>query len=111
MSEYPWNEKNHTFTWLSSLYNPFNAADAHKSIKDFCVIQVELLGMKFVKKESYQVAISEKKKACENLKGVIGTRYSDFDESVFSEYEIIWVTNLGARATRSMANNKFLQAF
>ena len=24
MSEYPWNEKNNTFTWLSSLYNPFN---------------------------------------------------------------------------------------
>ena len=23
MSEYPWNEKNTTFTWLSSLYNPF----------------------------------------------------------------------------------------
>ena len=24
MSEYLWNEKNNTFTWLSSLYNPFN---------------------------------------------------------------------------------------
>ena len=24
MSEYPWNEKNNTFTWLSSLYNSFN---------------------------------------------------------------------------------------
>ena len=23
MSEYPCNEKNNTFTWLSSLYNPF----------------------------------------------------------------------------------------
>ena len=23
MSEYPWNEKNNTLTWLSSLYNPF----------------------------------------------------------------------------------------
>ena len=23
MSEYPWNEKNNTFTYLSSLYNPF----------------------------------------------------------------------------------------
>ena len=22
MSEYPWNEKNNTFTWLSSFYNP-----------------------------------------------------------------------------------------
>ena len=22
MSEYPWNEKNNTFTWLGSLYNP-----------------------------------------------------------------------------------------
>ena len=26
MSEYPWNEKNNTFTWLSSLYNPFENA-------------------------------------------------------------------------------------
>ena len=24
MSEYPWNEKNNTITWLNSLYNPFN---------------------------------------------------------------------------------------
>ena len=24
MSEYPCNEKNNTFAWLSSLYNPFN---------------------------------------------------------------------------------------
>ena len=24
MSQYPWNKKNNTFTWLSSLYNPFN---------------------------------------------------------------------------------------
>ena len=24
MSEYPWNEKNNTFTWLGSYYNPFN---------------------------------------------------------------------------------------
>ena len=24
MSEYPWREKSNTFTWLSSLYNPFN---------------------------------------------------------------------------------------
>ena len=23
MSKYPWNEKNNTFTWLSSLYDPF----------------------------------------------------------------------------------------
>ena len=23
MSEYPWNKRNNTFTWLSSLYNPF----------------------------------------------------------------------------------------
>ena len=23
MSDYPWNEKNDTFTWLSTLYNPF----------------------------------------------------------------------------------------
>ena len=24
MSEYPWKEKNNTFTWLNSLYNPVN---------------------------------------------------------------------------------------
>ena len=24
MSDYPWNKKNITFTWLSSFYNPFN---------------------------------------------------------------------------------------
>ena len=29
MSEYPWNEKNNTFTWLSSLYNPFKATTIH----------------------------------------------------------------------------------
>ena len=39
--------------------------------------------MKFVLKESYEGAISEKKKVCENLKGVIDTKYSDFDEPVF----------------------------
>ena len=26
MLEYPWNEKNNTFSWLSSLYNPFKKA-------------------------------------------------------------------------------------
>ena len=26
MSEYPWNKKNETFTWLSSLYNPFKGS-------------------------------------------------------------------------------------
>ena len=62
----------------------FNIADAHKLIKDPRVIQVELLEMKFVQKKSYEVAISEKKKVCENLlKGVIDTKYSDFDEPVF----------------------------
>ena len=41
--------------------------------------------MKFVQKESYEVAISEKKKVCENLKRVTDTKYSDFDESVFQK--------------------------
>ena len=67
------------------LLNVFNAADAHKLIKNRRVIQVELLGMRFVQKESYEVAISEKKKVCENLKGVIDTKYSDFDEPVFQK--------------------------
>ena len=61
----------------------FNAADVHKLIKDRRVIQVELLRMTFVQKESYEVVISEKKKVCENLKEVIDTKYSDFDEPVF----------------------------
>ena len=26
MSEYSWNKKNNTFTWLSSLYSPFKDA-------------------------------------------------------------------------------------
>ena len=39
--------------------------------------------MKFVQKELYEGAISEKKKVCENLKGVIDTKYSDFDEPGF----------------------------
>ena len=29
MSEYPWNKKNNTFTWLSSLYNPFNGLETY----------------------------------------------------------------------------------
>ena len=61
----------------------FNAADARKLIKDCPVIQVELLVMKFVQKESYEVVISEKKKVCENLKGVIDTKYSYFDQPIF----------------------------
>ena len=39
--------------------------------------------MKFVQKESYEAAISEKKKVCENQKGVFDTKYSNFDEPVF----------------------------
>ena len=39
--------------------------------------------MVFVQKESYEVGIGEKKKVCENLKEVIDTKYSDFDEPVF----------------------------
>ena len=61
----------------------FNAADAHKLVKDCHVIQVELLGMKFVQKESYEVAISKNKKVYRSLKGVIDTKYSKFDEPVF----------------------------
>ena len=61
----------------------FNAADAHKLVKDYHVIQVELLGIKFVQKESYDVAISENKKVYKSLKGVIDTKYSKFDEPVF----------------------------
>ena len=28
MSEYPWNKKNNTFTWLSSPYNPFKMGNS-----------------------------------------------------------------------------------
>ena len=55
------------------------------------VIQIELSGMKFVQKKSYEVAISEKNKLCENLKRVIDTKYRNFLEPVFSEYEMVWV--------------------
>ena len=40
----------------------FNAADVYKLIKDCCVVQVKPLGITLVQKESYEVAISQKKK-------------------------------------------------
>ena len=52
----------------------YGTADPLKLIQDRRVIQVELLGMRFVQKESYEVVISEKKKVCKNLKGVINTK-------------------------------------
>ena len=61
----------------------YGAADPLKLIQDRRVIQVELLGMRFVQKESYEVVISEKKKVCKNLKGVINTKQRNFDEPVF----------------------------
>ena len=33
MSEYPWNEKNNTFTWLSSLYNAFGRWSKYQNYK------------------------------------------------------------------------------
>ena len=39
--------------------------------------------MKFVQKESYEVAISKNKKVYGSLKGVINTKYGKFDEPVF----------------------------
>ena len=44
-----------------------------------------------LKKKSCEVAISEKNKLCENLKRVIDTKYKNFLEPVFSEYEMVWV--------------------
>ena len=38
MSEYPWNEKNNTFTWLSSLYNPFKR-QSNKIVKHTQIIR------------------------------------------------------------------------
>ena len=35
MSEYPWNEKNKTFTWFDSLYNPFNQLGSYINIMQF----------------------------------------------------------------------------
>ena len=35
MSEYPWNEKNITFTWLSSLYSTFKSKISTYSNKPF----------------------------------------------------------------------------
>ena len=40
MLEYPWNEKNNTFTWLSSLYNLFKAT---RGILFFVILQPYLL--------------------------------------------------------------------
>ena len=46
MSEYPWNKKNNTMTWLSSLYNPFKdkplMVDGNKksykpAVKNYCL--------------------------------------------------------------------------
>ena len=49
MSEYPWNQKNNTFTWLSSFYNPF---------KDSCsenfVIFIEKCPWEFTQKNVWR---------------------------------------------------------
>ena len=44
MSEYPWNEKINTFTWLSLLYYPFKAVKlkARNDIKEMHEISCEL---------------------------------------------------------------------
>ena len=36
LSDYPWNEKNNTFAWLISLYNPFNKPNA----LNFCFLSI-----------------------------------------------------------------------
>ena len=38
MSEYPWNEKNNKFSWLSSLYNIFNTVELHFEV----AVQIQL---------------------------------------------------------------------
>ena len=35
MSEYPLNEKNNTFTWLISLYSPYNNGNLGKELGGF----------------------------------------------------------------------------
>ena len=48
MSGYPWNKKNNTFTWLSSLYNPFikqtseNVADTTFKVLDSDILRLSL---------------------------------------------------------------------
>ena len=50
---------------------------------------------------------SVRKKVCENVKGVIDTKYIDFDV----EYEMVWYTNLGPKATRSRSITSFYEYF
>ena len=56
-SEYPWNKKNNTFTWLSSLYNPFKAALKLNNLYDTtCTIQLVWL-CKIVNSYKFDVQI------------------------------------------------------
>ena len=53
MSEYRWNKKNNTFTWLSSFYNPFENWD-----KVFCKI-ISLNSKKNNRKQTFFVFFIE----------------------------------------------------
>ena len=61
MSEYPWNGKNNTFKWLSSLYNPFKTdfqKDEISCAKYFISIHMQTLALKCSQK------FQDKKKLC-----------------------------------------------
>ena len=42
MSKYPWNMKNITFTWFSSLYNPFNPNIFDETVYNTITIKQQL---------------------------------------------------------------------
>ena len=58
MSEYPWNEKNNTFTWLSSLCNPFKGTvmQIKKALINDC-LRVSKVFWKFHIPTIYNIAV------------------------------------------------------
>ena len=58
MSEYPWKEKNNTFTWLSSLYNPFKSRYFEEHLQMTASENV-LMKLRKNKNCSYRILASE----------------------------------------------------
>ena len=49
MSEYPWNKNNNTFTWLSSLYNPFKGLAKEKNPLRTAIYTVHQFSVRFIR--------------------------------------------------------------
>ena len=45
MSDYLWNEKNNTFTWLSSLYNSFKDTHWEKALSNKTPVLIKSMNM------------------------------------------------------------------